>query len=222
MANVVGQRIVRREDPRFLRGEATYVENQKVADALHVTFVRSPYAQARILGIDASAVPAQVFTAADLNVGPFPTIDWPGLDRGRPRPLLAADVVRYVGEIVATVGEDGRLTAWLSTQMPHQDRDGLADIFGLDVGRVRVIGPDVGGGFGAKGLSVEDVLVAWLARRTGRPVRWTETRSENMVAMHHARASILDVELGGSRDGVVEAYRLRILADAGAYPGVGA
>jgi carbon-monoxide dehydrogenase large subunit len=303
MANMIGQRIVRREDPRFLRGEATYVENHKVADALHVTFVRSPYAHAQILGIDASAAPAQVFIAADLDVGPFPTLDWPGLDRGRPQPLLAADVVRYVGEIVAVVvsetraagadaaelvfvdyeplpavvdpeealedeanvcyrkeqkhegdifegceivvsgrvvsqrlapspleprsslaavGEDGRLTAWLSTQTPHWDRDGLADIFGLDVGLVRVIGPDVGGGFGAKGLSVEDVLVAWLARRTGRPVRWTETRSENMVAMHHARASILDVELGGSRDGIVEAYRLRILADAGAYPGVGA
>jgi len=303
VANVIGQRIVRREDPRFLRGEATYVENHKVADALHVTFVRSPYAHARILAIDASAAPAQVFTAADLDIGPFPTIGWPGLDRGRPRPLLAGDVVRYVGEIVAVVasetraagadaaelvfvdyeplpavvapakaledeanvcyreqqkheddifegceivvsgrvvsqrlapspleprsslagvGEDGRLTARLSTQMPHQDRDGLADIFGVDAGLIRVIGPDVGGGFGAKGLSVEDVLVAWVARRTGRPVRWTETRSENMVAMHHARASILDVELGGSRDGVVEAYRLRILADAGAYPGVGA
>src|SRR5207302_5437115 len=119
---------------------------------------------------------------------------------------------------LAVVGEDGRLTAWLSTQTPHQDRTGMAMILGLDPALVRVVGPDVGGGFGAKGLSVEDVLVAWLARRTGRPVRWTETRSENMVAMHHARASILDVEIGGSRDGVVEAYRLRVLADAGAYP----
>src|SRR5439155_128749 len=183
MANVIGQRIMRREDPRFLRGEGTYVENMEAADALHVTFVRSPYAHARIAGIDASpAEGVQILTAADLDIGPFPTIGWPGLDQSRPRPLLAADVVRYV----------------------------------------RVIGPDVGGGFGAKGLSVEDVLVAWLARKTGRPVRWTETRSENMVAMHHARASILDFELGGSRDGVVEAYRLRVLADSGAYPGIGA
>ena len=95
---------------------------------------------------------------------------------------------------------------WLSTQTPHQDRDGLAGALGLDPGDVRVIGPDVGGGFGAKGLSVEDVLVAWLARKTGRPVRWTETRTENMTAMHHGRAAILDVTLGGSRDGKIGAY----------------
>jgi CO/xanthine dehydrogenase Mo-binding subunit len=70
---------------------------------------------------------------------------------------------------------------------------------------VRVIAPDVGGGFGAKGLSVEDVLVAWLARKTGKPVRWTETRTENMTAMHHGRAAILDVTLGGSREGEIGA-----------------
>ncbi|HEV3402907.1 MAG TPA: xanthine dehydrogenase family protein molybdopterin-binding subunit [Gaiellaceae bacterium] len=302
MANVIGQRILRREDPRFLRGEGTYVENLEARDALHVVFVRSPFAHARVLGIDASAATGgQVFTTADLDVGPFPTIGWPGLDRSRPRPLLAADTVRYVGEIVAVVAadsraaaadaaelvfvdydplpavvdpavaaddeanvcyreeqpaeglfdgcevvvsgrvvsqrlapspleprsalarvEDGRLVAWLSTQTPHQDCAGLARMFGLEPEDVRVVGPDVGGGFGAKGLSVEDVLVAWLARSSGRPARWTETRSENMVAMAHSRASILDVELGGTREGIVQAYRLRILADAGAYPGIGA
>jgi carbon-monoxide dehydrogenase large subunit len=301
MANVIGQRILRREDPRFLRGEGTYVENREAADALHLVFVRSPYAHARVSGIDASAAGAQVFTAADLDIGPIPTIGWKGLDRSRPRPLLAADTVRYVGEIVAVVVaesraealdaaelvfveydplpalvdpeaaleddanvcyrkeqrveklfddcevvvsgrvvsqriapspveprsslarmEDGRLVAWLSTQTPHQDREALAERLGLDESEVRVVAPDVGGGFGAKTLSVEDVLLAWVARRTGRAARWTETRSENMVAMTHARASILDVELGGSRDGVLEAYRLRVLADAGAYPSVGA
>src|SRR5438034_8599468 len=109
MANVIGQRILRREDPRFLRGEGTYVENIEAADALHVTFVRSPYAHARIAGIDASAAEGvQVFTAADLGIGPFPTIGWPGLDQSRPRPLLAADVVRYVGEIVAVVVAETR------------------------------------------------------------------------------------------------------------------
>ena len=64
-----------------------------------------------------------------------------------------------------------------------------------------MVAPDVGGGFGAKVLCVEDVLVAWLARETGRPVRWTETRSENMVSMYHGRDAILDVTIGGSRDG---------------------
>ena len=81
MANVIGQRILRREDPRFLRGEGTYVENLQAADALHLAFVRSPYAHARVTGIDGSAAGAQVFPAADLDIGPVPTIGWKGLDR---------------------------------------------------------------------------------------------------------------------------------------------
>ncbi len=87
---------------------------------------------------------------------------------------------------------------------------------------MRVIAPDVGGGFGAKGIAVEDVIVGWVARATGKPIRWTETRSENMVAMHHGRASHMEFELGASREGKVEALRLNIVADAGAYPGIGA
>ena len=121
----------------------------------------------------------------------------------------------------AEVGADGRLTAWLSTQTPHQDRDGLAMLFGLDPSQVRVVGPDVGGGFGAKGLAVEDLLVCWLARHTGRPVRWTETRSENMVAMNHGRAQVLSFSIGGTREGRVQAYRSSVVADAGAYPTLG-
>jgi carbon-monoxide dehydrogenase large subunit len=71
-------------------------------------------------------------------------------------------------------------------------------------------------------LCVEDVLVAWLARKTGRPVRWTETRSENMVGMHHGRAAILDVTIGGTPEGDIQAYRLEVVQDAGAYPWIGA
>jgi aerobic carbon-monoxide dehydrogenase large subunit len=122
----------------------------------------------------------------------------------------------------ARVGEDGRLTVWLSTQTPHQDRSGIAMMLGLEPESVRVVAPDVGGGFGGKGLAVEDVLVAWLARHTGKPVCWTETRSENMVAMHQGRAQITEFELGGSSDGKLQALRLKILQDAGAYPGIGA
>ena len=121
----------------------------------------------------------------------------------------------------AEVGRDGRITAWLSTQTPHQDRAALAEIFGLDPAQLRVIGPDVGGGFGAKMLNVEEVLVVWLARRLGRPVRWTETRSESMVALSHGRAARLEFTLGGTADGTVLAYRLEVLQDCGAYPGLG-
>jgi carbon-monoxide dehydrogenase large subunit len=122
----------------------------------------------------------------------------------------------------AEVGPDGRITAWLSTQTPHQDRMVLAGTLGLDPAQVRVVGPDVGGGFGAKMVNVEEVLVVWLARRLGRPVRWTETRSESMVALVHGRAARLDFTLGGTRDGKVLAYRLEILQDCGAYAGLGA
>ena len=122
----------------------------------------------------------------------------------------------------AVVGDDGRLTLWLSTQTPHQDRRDVAALLGMEPGEVRVVAPDVGGGFGAKLLGVEEVIVSWLARKTGTPVRWTETRSENMVAMAHGRASHLEFTLGGSREGDVQAYRLRVVQDAGAYPRIGA
>jgi carbon-monoxide dehydrogenase large subunit len=122
----------------------------------------------------------------------------------------------------AEFGDDGRLTIYLSTQTPHQDKMMLGLLLGLEPEQVRVIAPDVGGGFGGKGLDVEDVLVGSLARATGGPVRWTETRSEHMVAMHHGRAQWIDFEIAGDRDGQVKALRLRILQDSGAYPSIGA
>ena len=76
-----------------------------------------------------------------------------------------------------------------------------------------MITPDVGGGFGAKiGADPEHALVAWLAQQVGRPVRWSETRSENMVGMTHGRAQVQTVTIGGSRDGTVLAYRLEVAA----------
>jgi carbon-monoxide dehydrogenase large subunit len=81
----------------------------------------------------------------------------------------------------------------------------------------------VGGGFGAKtGVAGEELLTGWLARHLGRPTRWTETRTENMLAMGHGRGQVQTVTIGGSRDGTVEAYRLEIVADSGAYASMGA
>jgi carbon-monoxide dehydrogenase large subunit len=316
MSGVIGQRVLRVEDSRFLVGKGSYVESLALPGARHVTFVRSPFAHARVTGIDASAARAlpgtEVFTAAEVDLATFDAPPLPGLERRMGRPLLARDVVRFSGDIVALVvtesrsagadaaelvavdydplpavvdlrdsladrtvlfpevgtnvclrksveepdaslfdgcdvvvsgrmvsqrlapcpleprstaaevGENGRLTVWLSTQTPHHDRHGLAQALGLEESQVRVVGPDVGGGFGAKGLCVEDVLVAWVARTTGRPARWTETRSENMVSMVHGRGAELDFTIGGARDGTVQAYRLGILQDAGAYPFLGA
>jgi carbon-monoxide dehydrogenase large subunit len=316
MANVVGQRVRRREDPRFLTGQGTYVDDLQPEGALHVAFVRSDWAHARILGIETAAAVAipgtQVFTAAEVDLAANPVPPFIGIDERMFRPFLASERARFVGDIVAVVlsetregavdaaelveveydplpvvtdareaardevllfedvgtnvclrlppenpdehlfdackvvvsgtvesprlaacpvepratiaefGDDGRLTVWLSTQTPHQDKMVLTMVLGLASEQVRVVAPDVGGGFGGKGLDVEDVLVGWLARATSLPVRWTETRSENLVAMHHGRAQWIDYEIGGGRDGHVEALRLKILQDAGAYPGIGA
>jgi aerobic carbon-monoxide dehydrogenase large subunit len=123
----------------------------------------------------------------------------------------------------AAWGEDGRLTAWIPNQGAQGTRGSLAGLLGLDPGLVRVITPDVGGAFGAKfGADPEHAIVAWVARQLGRPARWTETRYENLIAMTHGRAQQQTVTIGGSRDGTVQAYRLEIVQDAGAYPRLGA
>ncbi len=88
---------------------------------------------------------------------------------------------------------------------------------------VHVVTPDVGGGFGAKiGADPEHVVVAAAARHAGRPVRWTESRSDNMVAMNQGRAQHNVATIGGDREGHVQAYRLEVLQDCGAYPRLGA
>jgi carbon-monoxide dehydrogenase large subunit len=316
MTIMVGQRVRRREDPRFITGRGRYVDDFQLAGALHLTFVRSPFAHARITSIDADEAArlpgVQVFTAADIDLAVYPPPPFFEMDSRLFRPFVASEKVRFAGEIVAVVlaesreqsvdaaelvvvdydplepvtdaeaaardevllfedvgtnvcvrvppenpdperfagcevvargrlvsqriavcpieprataaevDADGRLHVWLSTQTPHQDKAGLSDFLKLAPERIRVVAPDVGGGFGGKGLAVEDVLVARMAQATGRPVRWTETRSENLVAMHQGRGQRAEFEIGGSRDGRVTALRVNILQDAGAYPQLGA
>jgi aerobic carbon-monoxide dehydrogenase large subunit len=314
MPTGIGQRIRRREDPRFLLGRGQYVDDTRTENALHVTFVRSSVAHGTITAIDADearALPGvQVFTAEDLGLHPTPPPPMIQVHESMNRPPMATDKVRYVGEIVAAVAaesreasvdaaalvvvdydslpavtdirevvkdevllfepsgsntclripgagdenlfdgcdvittgsnesqrllalpiepratvaewEDDKLTIRLSTQTPHQDKAGIAATLGLEPEQVRVVAPDVGGGFGGKGFDVEDILMGALARATGRPCRWTETRSEHMVALHHGRAQWADFELGGTKDGQFKALRVKLLQDAGAYPGIGA
>ena len=128
------------------------------------------------------------------------------------------------GRAAAAVwGEDGRLTAWIPNQGAQGTKGALARQLGVEAALVRVVTPDVGGAFGAKfGADPEHVVVAWAARELGHPVRWTETRFENLVAMTHGRAQEQTVTIGGRRDGTVLAYRLEVLQDAGAYPRLGA
>ena len=118
-----------------------------------------------------------------------------------------------------TVGQAPRLHQYSCTQGAHGTRNSLAKTYGLEREQVHVIAPDVGGGFGGKsGDYPEELLLAWFARDLGRPVRWVETRTQNMLGMYHGRAQVHECELGGTRDGKLLAYRLRVIADCGAYP----
>ena len=154
-----------------------------------------------------------------------------------PTILDGAEVVvsgRFVNQRVAAVpmepngilvepGGDGEMTITIPTQGPHGVRDGLAPILGIEPDKLRVVAPAVGGGFGAKtGTYCEHVITAAVAQRLGRPVKWTETRSENMVSMNHGRGQIQYVDMGLTRDGRIQAVRARVICDAGAYPAIGA
>jgi carbon-monoxide dehydrogenase large subunit len=328
--SILGTSVRRTEDPGFLTRGARYTEDlddERLAGALHATFVRSPVAHARIRWIDGAAAAAlpgvvAVLTAADLGELPDQQPMVPLYPAAMAQPLLADDVVRYVGEPVAVVltedrypgedaaelvaveydplpavvdpqqaldgdvllfpgaesnvvlrrgperpgedvfagcevvvtqqvhnqrvavaplevrsaaavwddgGEDGgvdggdRLTLWMPNQGAQGSQRSVQGMLGLPRERVRIITPDVGGAFGAKfGADVEHGAIAAAARAVGRPVRWVETRSENMTAMTHGRAQLQTLTIGGSRDGRIGAYRLHVLQDSGAYPKFGA
>ena len=110
------------------------------------------------------------------------------------------------------------LTVWMSTQVPHMMQAILAELFGLDEHRVRVIAPDVGGSFGIKIHVYQDDLAAVaLALRLGRPVKWVPTRRESFLSDIHAREQTIDVEVGAGADGVLTGMRARITAAVGPY-----
>ena len=112
----------------------------------------------------------------------------------------------------------GDLTLYSSTQVPHFVRLFMALLLGLGEDHVRVVAPEVGGGFGQK-LQVygEELFACWASRKLGRPVKWIETRSENMSVAHQGRDQISHVKMGAKRDGTITAWHVKILADFGAY-----
>ena len=314
--SILGNRVLRREDPKFLTTGGVYADDLAGDGALWATYVRSTVAHARIEALDVEEARQRpgvvaVYTADDLDLPELPPA-MPLLPAGMVRPLLAKGTVRFVGEAVAVVlteeryqgedaaeavfveydplpavvnaeaalessthlfpemgtniaadlrvpadpdffadcevtvtqrvmnqrlapcpmeprsglaswGDDGRLTQWACVQHPQAVREALCGFYGYAPEQVRVIAPDVGGGFGAKiGLYTEEMLLPWLAKRHERPVRWTETRSESMLALGHGRAQTQTFTIGGNRDGKVLAYRLEVIQDAGAYPAIGA
>ncbi len=313
----IGQRVKRTEDPRLIQGLGHYVDDIRLPDTLHVAFVRSIYAHARLTNVDvrealnAPGVVA-VYTGRDVEkVGPVPCAGaLPDLKVPDHR-VLAKDKVYFVGHPIAavvatdayaardavdlvmvdyaelpvivdaevaaqdggaviheqfgtnvayklTAGEgdietafsgsdhvikqrivnqrlapvamEGRgvlaryypgekeLTIWSSTQIPHLLRTQLAIMLGMPENKLRVITPEVGGGFGSKlNVYAEEALLGWISMQTGKPVKWIETRRENMQATIHGRDQIGEVEIGCMNDGTLTGLRYNVIADLGAY-----
>ncbi|MGI9029463.1 MAG: xanthine dehydrogenase family protein molybdopterin-binding subunit [Ilumatobacteraceae bacterium] len=123
----------------------------------------------------------------------------------------------------AAVWIDDRLHQWISTQHAQGVKEQFVANNGVEADDVRVITPDVGGGFGAKITTYpEEILLGPIAKRLGRAVRWHETRSESMVGLGHGRAQVQTVTIGGRRDGTVTHYRLHVIQDSGAFCDMGA
>jgi carbon-monoxide dehydrogenase large subunit len=120
---------------------------------------------------------------------------------------------------IAVVPEADGFTVWVSTQVPFDVRDDVAELLGVARDRVHTIAPDVGGGFGAKGpVYPEYLVVARSAQLLGRPVRWFETRIESMLSLWHGRAQVQHLRIGARRDGTITGMSVDIVADMGAYP----
>ncbi len=322
-----GREVRRIEDRALLLGAGRFTDDVSLPGQLHLCFLRSPHAHARLTGVDvgaAQAMPgvAAVLTGADLQaarVKPQPVTSAfkhpDGSDAATPfRPALAQERVRFVGEAVAaviaetraqakdaleaiTVGYEplpavsglaaaaapgapqiwpaatgnivarshfgdaaaaeaafktaahvvsldlvnqrlaptpmeprsalashdtasGRLTLYLSSQMPSGARDALAAALGIPPADIRVVVGDVGGGFGMKtGLYPEDIVTAFASRLLKRPVKWAAERIEEFLSAFHGRGTQSRAELALDGEGKVLAYRVRSLCDMGAYAG---
>jgi carbon-monoxide dehydrogenase large subunit len=310
--SILGAAVKRVEDPRFITGGGEYLADIEIDDALWMVPVRSTVPHGVLEDVDVSEARdmpgvVRVYVAGDLDMNRLP-VGAPGLDDCTRRNAIATDRVRFVGDVVAVVvaetrltavdaahlvwpeiepmpavsdpasatlddapllfpelggnvlydrgepdesvladaevvvetrvinrrlavvplesngalaipGDDGGVEFWVGSQSAHGLRRNLAGVLGLDEALVHVKVPDVGGGFGAKiAIYSEQALCAAIALDLGRPVRWEETRSENLMAMSHGRAQTSDVRLGATRDGVITGLSLQVIQDAGAYP----
>jgi carbon-monoxide dehydrogenase large subunit len=204
----------------------------QAVDALEAVIVDIDPLPVAVSGPDAFADGAAVlFPEAGANVCFATTF-------GEDDPLEGADAVAEVTMVsqrlagvpmetngcVMVPGEpDGGLTAWVSHQAPHSVQPALAGAIGLDPSVVRVVCPWVGGGFGPKAaVYVEFLIAAKAALELGRPVKWTPTRSEDMVSLVHGRDYTMTAKLGLTKDGKIVGLDANVLASAGAYPAIGA
>ena len=138
-------------------------------------------------------------------------------------PMEGNAIAVVPGEAIPGQGGAGHeLTVYVATQMPHGWRNQAVDMFGLDPARLRVVAPHVGGAFGGKaGVAPEHAVAVAVTRRLGRPVKWVESRSENLLSMPQGRGQVQYVELGLRRDGTIVGLRCRVIGDGGAYAGFG-
>src|SRR6266481_1633814 len=316
MSKYVGKRIKRTEDPRLIKGLAHYVDDIGLPGTLHVAFVRSIYAHARISGIDTTeAMKAPgviaVYTGKDIaKVGPVPcaaalpdlkvpdyrvlatgkalfvghpiaavvatdkylardaadlisvdyeelpvVVDVEAAAKGGPlvheqfgnnvaytltsgegdidAGMKSADTIvsqRMVHQRLAPIAMEPRgvlaryfpgeeeLTVWSSTQIPHLLRTQLALMIGVPENKLRVITPEVGGGLGSKlNVYAEEALLGWISIQLGKPVKWIESRRENMQATIHGRGQVGYVDIGCMNDGTITGLRYNVVADLGAY-----
>ena len=311
----IGRARLRKEDARLLTGETNWTDNMVLPGMLHMAFVRSPMAHARITSVDLAAARSMpgviaAFSGADFagEQGSLPCA-WPVTEDivVPAHPPMATDEVRYVGEAVAVVVardryeaadaaaavdvsyeplpvvldirsaleenspkvheagnksyewvfaqgdidgafrdapvviernyrqqrlipsameprsvvamcEAGEFTLWSATQIPHVLRFLLAVVTGIPEQNIRVIAPDVGGGFGSKlQVTAEEVLAVLVARKLGKPVKWTESRSEGNLTVHHGRDMWQRIRLAADGDGRLRGLSVDLLADMGAY-----
>src|SRR6266702_4263422 len=237
VSQLVGAKIHRREDPRLITGHGRFTDDLGKLGVLHLSVVRSPHAHARIrsIGLEAarkSPGVVAVFIAQDFNgviagpaTHPVAPVFAPDKKTNPPRYPIAKQEDSYQGEPVAVViaefdSFDNRLTMWMSTQNPHWIRLFVSGALGMGEHAVRVISQDVGGGFGSKiSPYPEDYLVPATAKMLGRPVKWTETRTESVQNAYAGRGQIYDVEACAKKDGTLLGMRVTQLLDTGAYIG---
>jgi len=225
--------------PRLCLDEVKFV-GDAIAVAVAATREEAVDAAAAVM-VDYEILPALVDTSAALEAGAMLVHPDKGdnlafeFDLGEEGALEGADVVvrsRFINQrlaavpieancVVAEPDGEGGIRMWTSTQVPFGVRSAVADSLGLREASVRVIAGDVGGAFGAKLMSYpEQSVIAAIAKKLDRPVRWFEYRTENMVAMTHGRGHVQNVALGATADGKLFGLEADVIADAGAYAGL--
>lgn len=131
---------------------------------------------------------------------------------------LAPISIEPRGVLASYLPGEQQLTLWTSTQIPHLARTQVAIMLGMPENKLRLIAPEVGGGFGSKlNIYAEEALLGFISMQLHRPVKWIETRRENFAATIHGRAQVGDVELAVKNDGTILGLRYDVTADLGAY-----